>query len=80
MTRKEIQRLLRRVLMLVVLTTGLALSASGLIGNNADAAICCDQCFTNYDNCYIACNGNEACEDACYSTLITCHNHCNPDC
>ena len=80
MVRKETQRLLRRVLMLAILTTGLTLAASGLGGNKAGAAICCDQCFANYDTCYLNCNGNEACEDACYNTLITCHLHCNPDC
>lgn len=80
MVREETQRLLRRVLMLAVLTTGLTLAASGLVGNTAGAAICCDQCFINYDNCFDSCNGNSACEQACYNTLVTCHLHCNPDC
>jgi len=80
MVRKEKLSLLRRVLMLAVLTTGLSLAASGLVNHSADAAICCDQCFINYDNCYDACNGNEACEQACYNTLVNCHLHCNPDC
>lgn len=80
MVRKEVHRLLRRVLMLAVLTVGLVFAASGLVGNNAGAAICCDQCFYNYDNCYDNCNGNAACEQACYNTLVTCHRYCNPDC
>lgn len=80
MFRKEILTLVRRVLLLAVLTAGLALASSGLLGNSAGAAICCSVCFSNYDTCYDNCNGNEACEDACYGTLITCHNHCNPDC
>lgn len=80
MFRTEMMGLIRRLLVLAVLITGLAFVASDLGGSKAGAAICCGQCFINYDNCYDACNGNEACEDACYSTLITCHNHCNPDC
>lgn len=73
-------RLVRRLAVLAVLIAGLAFAAADFGGGKAVAAICCDQCFTNYDNCYLACDGNEACEDACYSTLIICHNHCNPDC
>lgn len=81
MVRIEILRLARRVLVLVVLTTGLALAVSGSLGNKAGAsAICCDQCFINYDNCYDNCNGNTACQQACYNTLVNCHLHCNPDC
>ena len=45
MVRKEVQRLLRRFLILAVLMTGLTLAASGVVENNAGAAICCDQCF-----------------------------------
>ena len=80
MVSKEIQRLLRRVLMLAILTTGLTLAASGLVGNNAGAAICCDQCYENYDMCYGGCGGNPTCEQACYNTLVSCHRYCNPDC
>lgn len=80
MVRKEIQKLLRRVLILAVLMTGLTLAASGLVGNSAGAAICCDQCFENYDNCVEGCSGNPACEQACYNTLVTCYRYCNPYC
>jgi len=79
MVRKEMHRLLRRVLMLAVLTTGLALAASGLVGSNAGAAICCDQCLINYDVCYGGCT-DSACEQACYNTLVSRYRYCNPDC
>ena len=80
MVRKEIKSLLRRVLILAVLMTGLALAASGLAGNNAGAAICCDQCFENYYNCVDGCGGNPTCEQACYNTLTNCYRYCNPNC
>jgi hypothetical protein len=80
MIRKETQRLLRRFLMLAILTAGLTLAASGLGGNKAGAAICCNQCFANYDSCVDACGGNPSCEQTCYNKLVTCHLHCNPDC
>jgi hypothetical protein len=80
MVLKETQRLLRRVVMLAVLTTGLVFAASGLVGSNAGAAICCDQCFINFDNCLAGCNGNSACEQSCNNTLVSCHRFCDSGC
>lgn len=75
MVHKKIHRLLRRVLILAVLTTGLALAASGL-GSNARANMDCDQCLINYDMCYGGCT-DSACEQACHNTLINCYRYCN---
>src|ERR1043166_2302689 len=55
MSRREISKLVRRIFVLAVLTTGLALSSSGLVGNTAGAAICCNQCYVNFDNCLNGC-------------------------
>lgn len=74
------RRLVRRFLTLCLLLGCLAFVSSDLNGGKTGAAICCDQCFNNYDNCYDACNGNTACENACYNTLVNCHRYCNPDC
>jgi len=80
MSRKEISRLVRRIFMLAVLTTGLALSSSGLIGNTAGAAICCEQCFVNFDNCLNNCGSNQTCIDGCNSTLEHCTRFCDSGC
>ena len=80
MVRIETQRLLRRFLILVVLMTGLFLAASDVTQNKAGAAICCDQCFLNYDNCVDGCGGNPTCEQGCYNTLVSCYRFCNPNC
>lgn len=80
MFRIEILRLVRRVLILAILTTGLALAASGLVGNNAGAAICCEQCFVNFDNCLNNCSDNQQCIAACNTTLNSCHRYCDSLC
>jgi len=80
MVRKDVQRLLRRFLILAVLMTGLTLAAFGVVENKAGAAICCDQCFLNYDNCVDGCGGNPTCEQGCYNTLVSCYRFCNPNC
>lgn len=80
MFRIEVLRLVRRVLMLAVLTTGLALAASGLVGNNARAAICCSQCYVNFDNCLNNCNDDPGCIQGCNTTLDHCTNFCNSGC
>ena len=81
MVRKEIQRLLRRGFVLAALLTSLTLASSGgVVENSAGAAICCDQCFENYYNCFDNCAGNPTCEQACHNTLVSCYRFCNPDC
>jgi hypothetical protein len=75
MARQEIQRLLQRIFVLVVLTVGLTLAVSGLVGNNAKAGVDCDQCLINYDMCYGGCT-DSACEQACHTTLVNCYRNC----
>lgn len=79
MVRTDIFKLVRRVFVLAVLTTGLALSSSGLLGNNAGAAICCSQCYVNFDNCLNGCS-TQACVDGCNATLEHCTQFCNSGC
>ena len=79
MSRKEISKLVRRIFVLAVLTTGLALSSSGLVGNSAGAAICCSQCYVNFDNCLNGC-GDQACIDGCNNTLNHCTRFCDSGC
>jgi hypothetical protein len=80
MFRTEISKLMRRVLLLAVLLTGLALTSSGLVENNAGAAICCSQCYINFDNCLNNCNDNQTCIAGCNSTLEHCTQFCNSGC
>lgn len=79
MSRKEISKLVRRFFVLAVLTTGLALSSSGLVGNTAGAAICCSQCYVNFDNCLNGC-GDQTCIDGCNNTLNHCTRFCDSGC
>ena len=76
MFRTNISKLMRRILALAVLTTGLVIASSGLVQSNA-AAICCDQCLINFDNCLNNCS-DQACIDACNATLVQCHQFCKP--
>jgi len=79
MSRMEVSKLVRRALVLAVLITGLALSSSGLVGNNAGAAICCSQCYVNFDNCLNNCS-DQACIDQCNVTLEHCTRFCDSGC
>lgn len=79
MSRREISKLVRRIFVLAVLTTGLALSSSGLVGNTAGAAICCNQCYINFDNCLNGC-GDQTCIDGCNNTLNHCTRFCDSGC
>jgi hypothetical protein len=80
MSRTETQGLLRKLLVLGVLLMCLTFVASDLGGRNAGAAICCDQCWLNYDNCMANCNGNPTCETGCVNTFRTCYRYCDPFC
>jgi hypothetical protein len=80
MFRTEVSKLMRRMLVLAVLITGLALASSGLVQRNANAAICCSQCFVNFDNCLNNCGSNQTCIDGCNATLERCHRFCNSGC
>ena len=71
MFRTELSRLMRKVLVLAVLVTGLAVASSGLVENKAVAAICCEQCWINFDNCLNNC-GDQTCINGCNNTV----NHC----
>ena len=79
MFRTEISRLVRRILVLAVLTTGLVFASSGLVENNVAANICCDQCWINFDNCLNNCS-TQACIDQCNVALQNCHRFCDPGC
>jgi hypothetical protein len=80
MFRTEISRLMRKILVLGVLTTGLVIASTGLIENKAGAAICCDQCYVNFDNCLLNCNDNQTCIAGCNATLNHCVLFCNSLC
>ncbi len=72
-------KLVRRILMLTVLTTGLALSSSELVGNTAGAVTCCSQCIDNYGACLNACS-TQACIDKCDTVFGHCYLLCDPNC
>lgn len=80
MTRTEISKFMRRIFMLVALTAGLMIMSSGLVANSANAAICCTACGTNFDNCLLGCNDNQACISACNATFAHCELFCNSLC
>jgi len=80
MFRTEISRVMRRILVLAVLMTGLAVASSGLVENKAGAAICCSQCYINFDNCLNNCNDDPACVAGCNNTLNHCVQFCNSGC
>lgn len=79
MFRTEVSKLLRRILVLAVLVTSLALASSGVVENNALANIPCCQCWENFDNCLLGCS-DQACVDACNAALEHCHRFCDPSC
>jgi hypothetical protein len=79
MFRTEVSKLMRRFLVLATLTIGLAVASSGLVENKVGAAICCDQCWINFDNCLNGCS-TQACIDGCNATLNNCHRFCDPGC
>ena len=80
MFRREISRLVQRILVLAVLTTALAFAYAGLGENSAAAAICCEQCYINFDNCLLNCNDNQTCIAGCNATLEHCVRFCNSLC
>ena len=80
MFRTEIFRLMRKVLVLAVFTAGLAIASSGLIENKAVAAICCEQCWINFDNCLNNCSDNQTCIQGCNTTVAHCMQFCNSGC
>lgn len=80
MSRKELSGLIRRILALVVLTAGLVLASSGLVGSHATAAICCEQCWINFDNCLNNCNDDPGCVQGCNTTVEHCLRFCNSLC
>ena len=67
-------KLVRKMLVLAVLTTGLMFAS---FGNNARANISCDQCLINFDNCLLFCDDNQACIDGCNATLLHCYRFCD---
>jgi len=77
MFRTEISKLMRRILVLAVLTTGLVFASSGLVESNVAANICCDQCWINFDNCLNGCS-DQTCIDGCNATVERCHRFCDP--
>lgn len=79
MFNPDLFRLTRKLFALVALLVCLAFAATDLGTTGARAAICCDQCFYNYDVCVDGCT-TTACEQSCYDTLVNCHRYCNPDC
>ena len=70
-------KLMRRFLVLAVLTSGLLFASSGLVEKNAYANIGCCQCWDNFDNCLNNCS-TQACIDSCNVTLEHCHRFCDP--
>ena len=79
MFRTEFSKLMRRMLVLAVLLTGLAVASSGVVEDKALANIPCCQCWTNFDNCLLGCS-TQACVTACNVTLEHCHQFCEPSC
>lgn len=75
----EFSKLMRRMLVLAVLLTGLAVASSGVVEDKALANIPCCQCWTNFDNCLLGCS-DQACVTACNVTLERCHQFCDPSC
>jgi hypothetical protein len=71
--------LMRRGLLLAVLTAGLVFVSFGWAENSAGAAICCDQCYVNFDNCLNNCS-DQTCIDGCNTTLNNCLRFCNSGC
>jgi hypothetical protein len=79
MSRTEISKLMRRIMVLAVLMLGLAVASTGLVENKAGAAICCSQCYINFDNCLNGCS-DQACVTGCNNTLNHCTQFCNSGC
>jgi hypothetical protein len=79
MFRAEFSKLTRRILVLAVLLTGLAVASSGVVESRALSLIPCCQCWTNFDNCLLGCS-DQACIDACNVSLERCHRFCEPSC
>lgn len=79
MFRTEISKLMRKMLVLAVLTTGLVIASTGVVENKAGAAICCSQCYINFDNCLNNCS-DQTCIDGCNNTLNRCVQFCNSGC
>jgi hypothetical protein len=44
------------------------------------AAICCEQCWINFDNCLNNCSDNQTCIDGCNTTVAHCMQFCNSGC
>lgn len=40
------------------------------------AAPCCEECESSFGECVSACNGNAACETACWDASIPCRTNC----
>ena len=56
------------------------IASSGLVENKAVAAICCEQCWINFDNCLNNCNDDPGCNAGCNSTVQHCLQFCNSGC
>ena len=80
MSRTDVSRVMRRILVLAVLVMGLALASSGLGQTNAVAAVCCSQCPENFDNCLLLCNDDPGCIAGCNSAWEHCNRFCDSLC
>jgi len=80
MTRTEISKLMRRAVLVLGLAIGLAFASSGVVEKKVEgAAICCEQCYINFDNCLNNCS-TQTCVDGCNATLNNCTRFCNSGC
>lgn len=83
MLNTELQRLIRRLLVLAVLVGCLAVVAStNLSSQTAYARGCCSECEAGLDNCLSQCS-DSACQSACFADYNRCYRNvggCDPTC
>jgi hypothetical protein len=64
---------LRKFFILGVMLAGLAFVSTS---NLRATAPCCEDCEAYLSDCLAGCNGNQACETACYQQSNGCFRHC----
>lgn len=79
MLKTETLRLVRRLMVLSVLILTLTVISSGMFGSNARAAISCQQCEDNFDQCQANCPDElpHGC-NWCSNVYRNCIKNCTP--
>jgi hypothetical protein len=79
MYKSKRQRLIRKLVILVVLVAGLGVTAFSPPDGEASCLPCCSACFSCYDECDLKQDPvqQESCYDGCNAL---CRHGCNPGC